>query len=48
VGKPAATEPIRIQLERGKSYAWCACGSSSRQVNIFFCLEMPTHTGGTF
>lgn len=32
VGKPAAFEPYRIEIEKGKSYAWCACGASKKQV----------------
>lgn len=32
VGKPAAYEPFRSELEKGKSYAWCACGASKKQV----------------
>lgn len=32
IGKPAAYEPVRIEIEKGKSYAWCACGASKKQV----------------
>lgn len=34
VGKPASYAPIRIEIEKGKSYAWCACGASKKQVYI--------------
>jgi CDGSH-type Zn-finger protein len=27
----AATSPQAIQLEKGKSYAWCTCGKSQNQ-----------------
>ena len=30
-GKVAAKEPIPVELEAGKTYAWCTCGSSSNQ-----------------
>ena len=30
-GKPAGTAPQLVELEEGKTYAWCACGESSNQ-----------------
>ena len=27
----AGTSPIPVQLEEGKTYAWCACGKSTTQ-----------------
>ena len=29
--KQAGTSPIRVELEEGKTYAWCSCGESSNQ-----------------
>ncbi len=29
--KIAATAPIRVEVEAGKSYFWCACGQSANQ-----------------
>ena len=29
--KVAGTSPMMVDLESGKSYAWCACGHSSKQ-----------------
>lgn len=29
--KIAAKNPIPVELEAGKTYAWCACGASSNQ-----------------
>lgn len=29
--KVAAKEPVAVELEAGKPYAWCACGESSNQ-----------------
>lgn len=29
--KIAATQPVAVQLEAGKTYAWCACGLSKNQ-----------------
>lgn len=29
--KVAGTTPIRIDLESGKTYAWCTCGLSEKQ-----------------
>lgn len=29
--KVAAPEPVLIDLESGKAYAWCSCGKSSNQ-----------------
>jgi CDGSH-type Zn-finger protein len=26
------TKPIKVDLEEGKHYAWCACGHTSREV----------------
>jgi CDGSH-type Zn-finger protein len=34
VGKPAALAPVRIEMEKGKSYSWCACGLSKKQVKF--------------
>lgn len=30
-GKVAATAPIAVDVEAGKSYFWCACGQSKSQ-----------------
>lgn len=30
-GKVAGIAPMPIELEGGKTYAWCACGLSSKQ-----------------
>lgn len=30
-GKIAGTTPIKVSLEKGKKYAWCTCGESSKQ-----------------
>lgn len=30
-GQVAAKEPIRVEVEDGKSYFWCACGKSANQ-----------------
>ena len=35
VGTPASFEPARIDLDKGKTYAWCACGLSKKQVRHF-------------
>ncbi len=29
--KVAGREPVSVELEKGESYAWCACGKSGRQ-----------------
>ena len=29
--KIAAKEPIPVELEAGKNYAWCSCGESTNQ-----------------
>lgn len=29
--KIAAKAPIKVELEAGKTYAWCSCGESSNQ-----------------
>jgi CDGSH-type Zn-finger protein len=29
--KIAAKQPVAVQLEAGKTYAWCACGLSKSQ-----------------
>ena len=29
--KQAGNAPIRVNLEEGKTYAWCSCGESSNQ-----------------
>jgi CDGSH-type Zn-finger protein len=31
IGKPSAYAPLRTEIEKGKSYAWCSCGSSAKQ-----------------
>ncbi len=31
VPKIAAKEPLQVQLEAGKTYAWCTCGESGNQ-----------------
>ena len=30
-GNIAANAPIPVELEAGKTYAWCTCGDSTRQ-----------------
>ncbi|MCY0150491.1 CDGSH iron-sulfur domain-containing protein [Hoeflea sp. G2-23] len=30
-GQIAGTAPIRIEVEAGKNYFWCACGRSAKQ-----------------
>lgn len=30
-GQVAAKAPIRVEVEEGKSYFWCACGHSANQ-----------------
>lgn len=32
VGKPVEFKPVRVNLEKGKSYSYCACGASKKQV----------------
>jgi CDGSH-type Zn-finger protein len=39
----AAKNPIPVELEAGKTYAWCSCGESSKQP---FCDG--SHKGGDF
>ncbi len=29
--KIAGTSPIKVELEKGKRYAWCTCGESTNQ-----------------
>ena len=41
--KVAGTQPAAVELEAGKSYAWCSCGESSNQP---FCDG--SHTGTSF
>lgn len=41
--KIAGTSPIRVELEAGKTYAYCTCGESSKQP---FCDG--SHKGGAF
>ncbi len=36
VGKPVSFKPVRVELEKGKSYSYCACGGSSKQVRKIF------------
>jgi CDGSH-type Zn-finger protein len=42
-GKVAGKTPQMVQLEVGKTYAWCACGKSSNQP---FCDG--SHQGSNF
>lgn len=42
-GKIAGKTPIKVELEAGKTYAWCTCGESSKQP---FCDG--AHRGGDF
>lgn len=42
-GKIAAKEPIAVELEAGKTYAWCSCGESKNQP---FCDG--SHSGSDF
>ena len=30
-GQVAATAPIKVTVEAGKNYFWCACGKSQKQ-----------------
>lgn len=32
VGKPVDFKPVRVEIEKGKSYSYCACGASKKQV----------------
>ena len=32
VGKPVEFKPVRVEIEKGKSYSYCACGASKKQV----------------
>jgi CDGSH-type Zn-finger protein len=41
--KIAAKQPIAVNLEAGKTYAWCRCGESKGQP---FCDG--SHKGGSF
>lgn len=41
--KIAAKVPVAVELEAGKTYAWCTCGSSTNQP---FCDG--THRGSAF
>lgn len=41
--KVAGTEPIEVDLEKGKTYYWCSCGKSS---NKLFCDG--SHDGTNF
>ena len=41
--KVAGTAPIPVDLEAGKTYAWCTCGESANQP---FCDG--AHKGGSF
>lgn len=40
----AAKNPVPVELEAGKSYAWCSCGQSSKQP---FCDGSHKGTGFT-
>lgn len=40
VGKPAALQPFRVDIEKGKSYAWCACGASKKQVYMILDVNL--------
>ena len=42
-GNIAGKEPIPIELEAGKTYAWCSCGNSKNQP---FCDG--SHAGSEF
>ncbi len=39
----AAREPMAVEVEAGKTYAWCACGKSGKQP---FCDG--SHSGSAF
>ncbi len=41
--KIAGTAPLKVELEAGKTYAWCTCGESAKQP---FCDG--AHRGGEF
>ena len=41
--KIAGTQPVAVELEAGKKYAWCRCGESSNQP---FCDG--SHAGTSF
>lgn len=41
--KIAGREPMPVELEAGKTYAWCSCGESTNQP---FCDG--AHKGGSF
>ena len=41
--KIAGTSPLPLDIEEGKSYAWCTCGESSNQP-----LCDGSHKGGPF
>ncbi len=30
-GQIAAKEPVRVEVEEGRNYFWCACGRSRKQ-----------------
>ena len=42
--KIAGKQPVEVQLEAGKTYAWCSCGLSSNQP---FCDGSHSGTGMT-
>lgn len=43
VGTPIEYKPKRVELEKGKSYSYCACGQSKKEVRnylVLFCCLM--------
>ena len=41
-GQIAAKEPVRVEVEEGRNYFWCACGRSRKQP---FCDGSHNDTG---
>jgi hypothetical protein len=33
-GVDAAKKPVKVKLEKGKTYLWCSCGLSANQVRF--------------